>query len=239
MRERTGKTMPVIKDALTPCNHGKGGCYPKYIVVHYFGALGTAASVAEWFKNPNARASAHYAVDEGDTIYRCVKESDVAWHCGDGQKHPECRNWNSIGIEIRPKKVNPKRVGAYDTDWFFERKALDNAEWLIKKLMKQYNIPADHIIRHYDVSGKFCPRPFVGDDTNTYYHTSGNVQWKRFLERFDDEMVEKSKMIVDGKEVAVERILKDGTNYVKVRDIAAALGLKVSNKGNIAVLESK
>lgn len=53
------------------------------------------------------------------------------------------------------------------------------------------------------------------------------------------EVVEKSKMIIDGKEVAVERILKDGTNYVKVRDIAAALGLEVSNKGNIAVLTHK
>lgn len=53
------------------------------------------------------------------------------------------------------------------------------------------------------------------------------------------EVVEKSKMIIDGKEVAVERILKDGTNYVKVRDIAAALGLDVSNKGNIAVLTHK
>ena len=55
----------------------------------------------------------------------------------------------------------------------------------------------------------------------------------------ETEMVEKSKIIVDGKEVAVERILKDGTNYVKVRDIAAALDLEVSNKGNIAVLNHK
>lgn len=53
------------------------------------------------------------------------------------------------------------------------------------------------------------------------------------------EVVEKSKIIVDGKEVAVERILKDGTNYVKVRDLAAALDLEVSNKGNIAVLNHK
>lgn len=53
------------------------------------------------------------------------------------------------------------------------------------------------------------------------------------------EMVEKSKIIVDGKEIAVERILKNGTNYVKVRDIAAALDLEVGNKGNIAVLTHK
>ena len=149
--------MPVIKDALTPINHRSGGCTPKWIVVHYFGALGSAASVAEWFKNPQARASAHYAVDEGDIIYRCVKDTDVAWHCGDGTLHPECRNWNSIGVELRPKKVNPKRMGAYDADWFFEKKVLDNAEWLIRKIMQEHNISADHIIRHYDVSGKMCP----------------------------------------------------------------------------------
>lgn len=53
------------------------------------------------------------------------------------------------------------------------------------------------------------------------------------------EMVEKSKIIVDGKEIAVERILKNGTNYVKVRDLAVALNLDVSNKGNIAVLTHK
>lgn len=44
---------------------------------------------------------------------------------------------------------------------------------------------------------------------------------------------------VDGKEVTVERILKNGTNYVKVRDLAAALDLEVGNKGNIAVLNHK
>ena len=45
--------------------------------------------------------------------------------------------------------------------------------------------------------------------------------------------------IVDGKEVPVERILKNGTNYVKIRDVAAALGLEVDNQGNVAVLRRK
>lgn len=53
------------------------------------------------------------------------------------------------------------------------------------------------------------------------------------------EMVEWSKIIVDGKEIPVERILKNGTNYVKVRDIAAALDLDVSFQGSIAVLSHK
>ena len=53
------------------------------------------------------------------------------------------------------------------------------------------------------------------------------------------KVVEKSKIIVDGKECPVDRILKDGTNYIKIRDLAEALDLDVSNQGNIAVLNTK
>lgn len=53
------------------------------------------------------------------------------------------------------------------------------------------------------------------------------------------EVVEWSKIIVDGKEIPVERILKNGTNYVKVRDIALALDLNVSFQESIAVLSHK
>lgn len=58
-------------------------------------------------------------------------------------------------------------------------------------------------------------------------------------EKGDDEMVEKSKIIVNGKEVPVKRILKDGTNFIAVRDVGSALGYEVSAKGNIPVLKSK
>lgn len=55
----------------------------------------------------------------------------------------------------------------------------------------------------------------------------------------DNEIVENSKIIINGKEVSVRRILKDGTNYIAIRDIADAVGYNVSNKGNIAVLNKK
>ncbi len=59
------------------------------------------------------------------------------------------------------------------------------------------------------------------------------------VEKEDDEMVEKSKIIVNGKEVPVRRILKDGTNFIAVRDAGDALGYEVSAKGNIPVLNKK
>lgn len=55
----------------------------------------------------------------------------------------------------------------------------------------------------------------------------------------ENEMIERTKLIVNGKEYTVERILKDGTNYVKIRDIADILGYEVSSKGSIAVLSKK
>ena len=55
----------------------------------------------------------------------------------------------------------------------------------------------------------------------------------------DDEVVEKCKMMINGKEHTVERILKDGTNYIKIRDVAEAIGYDVTSKGNVAVLTKK
>ena len=38
--------------------------------------------------------------------------------------------------------------------------------------MKKYNIPADHVIRHYDVTGKICPNPYV--------YNTGTYTWDAF-----------------------------------------------------------
>lgn len=54
-----------------------------------------------------------------------------------------------------------------------------------------------------------------------------------------EEVVEKAKIIVDGKEHTVERILKEGTNFIKIRDIADLLGYEVSSQGSTAVLTKK
>lgn len=54
-----------------------------------------------------------------------------------------------------------------------------------------------------------------------------------------DEVVEKDKIIVNGKEYEVNMIRKDGTTYIKTRDIADLMGLKVGSKGKVPVLETK
>ncbi|WP_312059662.1 hypothetical protein [Anaerotignum sp.] len=63
------------------------------------------------------------------------------------------------------------------------------------------------------------------------------MDYINYVER-DDEVVEKSKIIIGGKEFEVDMIRKDGVTYPKLRDIAPLLGFKVGNRGNVPVIEN-
>ena len=203
---------------------GKRTAKIEWIVMHYTANDGDSdESNGRYFQQPlSPVASAHYFVDD-DSITRSVPDDYVAYHCGaNTYRHPSCRNANSIGVEMCDAKRDG-RVMATD-------KTIANAAELVYQLCKQYGIPYDHIIRHYDVTGKLCPAYWVKGD--------GLQKFRRQVEEVS-EVVTDSYMIVDGKKAPVQRILKGGTNYVKVRDIAKALNLEVGFQGNIAVLKRK
>lgn len=126
----------------------------KYLVIHYTSNNGdTAKNNADYFAREKVGASAHYFCDESE-IWQSVKDTDTAWHCGaKTYKHPECRNSNSIGIEICMNDKNGNvRQGSIDT-----------AAELTRYLMKRYGILLANVIRHHDVTGKDCPAPMVSD----------------------------------------------------------------------------
>lgn len=67
--------------------------------------------------------------------------------------------------------------------------------------------------------------------------------WKAPVEKTptkkeDTEMVEQAQVKINGKIYTVDRILKDGTNYIKARDFEKA-GFVISNEGNMAVITTK
>ena len=224
--ERMMAMVPIKKILAHRANYGtKRAGAVEWIVMHYTANDGdSGASNGKYFQQAlNPVASAHYFVDD-KSITISVPEDYVAYHCGaDKYRHPFCRNYNSIGIEMCDTKRDG-RVMATD-------RTIANAADLAAMLCERYGLPVSHIIRHYDVTGKLCPKYWVDDPL-------GIVKFREMVkERV--EMVTKAKMIVDGREIEVERILKNGTNYIKIRDIATALDLKVSNQGNIPVLESK
>ena len=139
----------------------------KYIVVHYTANDGdTARNNGNYFSQPNRNASAHYFVDENEII-QSVKDTDTAWHCGaKSYKHELCRNDNSIGIEICSEK---DEQGKY----YINESTQNNTIELIKQLMQKYDISIESVLRHYDVTGKLCPEPFVRNQ----------VQWLDFKQK--------------------------------------------------------
>lgn len=136
----------------------------KYIVIHYVGATGGAKANCQYYASQYVGASAHYYVDFDGSIWQSVEDKDIAWHCGAKKyKHPECRNANSIGIELCVR--NKGSMADTSRDWYFEDATVSAAIQLTRELMAKYGVPADHVIRHYDVTGKICPNPYVYNHT--------------------------------------------------------------------------
>lgn len=145
-----------------------------WIVVHYTSNHGdTAKNNADYFAREklSSPASAHFFVDETE-IWSSVPVFRVAYHCGaKTYKHPHCRNTNSLGVEI----CMLDKQGRVRMD------AIRNAAGLVRELMTKYDIDADHVIRHWDVTGKDCPAPMVDDPE----------LWEQFLDMLkegDEEM---------------------------------------------------
>ena len=187
-----------INKFLTPYNLNRLGNTSriKYIVIHYVGATGGAEANCRYYASKYIGASAHYYVGFDGEIWQSVEDGDIAWHCGaKSYKHAECRNSNSIGIELCVR--NKGSQAADSRDWYFEDATVQAAIELTRELMEKYGIPADRVIRHYDVTGKICPNPYV------YNHTSHT--WEAF------------KAAITGEETMWEyQTISTGTAQVEV-----------------------
>lgn len=147
-----------INKLITKVNFKPGnGKQNTYLVIHFVGALGGAEANCKYFQSTYRGASAHYFVGHEGEIWQCVEDKDIAWHVGATRyKHPYCRNSNSIGIEMCCKKKA-------DGTWYFEEETIKSTIELAKMLMAKHNISIGNVIRHYDVTGKMCPEPYVRD----------------------------------------------------------------------------
>ena len=174
-----------------PSNYRAGRALPvRYIVMHYTANNGdTARNNCDYYHRVGGlQASAHYFCDEHGAM-QSVREGDTAWHCGArAYWHPECRNGNSIGIEMCSRK-------RADGSYYILPETVANAAALAREIMQRYGIDTDHVLRHYDVTGKRCPMPWVDDP----------AQWVAFKEMLtpehqneeEDENMVKYKTIAD------------------------------------------
>lgn len=181
----------------------------KYIVIHYTAGItsrpGTAKSNARYFAKETTKASADFIVDDENIVqYNPDIKNRYCWHCGGskyktkgGSLYKVCTSANSIGIEMCSTNSAKKVTNPNDANWYFTDAVIDNCVELTKKLMKEYDIKPDHVIRHYDINGKLCPG-IIGwnEDTNDI------SKWQDFIVRVSS--VSEETVIEEPKEEIIE-----------------------------------
>ena len=204
--------MKITFKGCNPSNYRKGREFPiNWICLHFTANNGdTAKNNADYFAREVVEASAHYFVDPNE-IYQSVKDTDTAWHCGrerGGSYYNDCRNANSIGIEMCSVIRNDVYVIPEET--------MKRAAKLVRELMAKYHVPVSRVCRHYDVTHKDCPEPWVRNPK----------LWQKFktmlTEKEDEEVVKSKKVLLNGKAYDCECIDKNDVNYIKMRSLTQA-----------------
>lgn len=136
-----------------------------FIAIHYLGVPNA--------DNPDLYGGGyggHFNIQRNGQIFKAADpKTDVVWHCG-GELQGSgghaffgiCTNFNSIGIECGVCYTENVKEGDGDSNkWYFTEETQKSLVYLVSKLMDEYGISFDHVIRHYDVTGKICPNPYV------------------------------------------------------------------------------
>lgn len=141
----------------------------EYIVIHYTAGVtsksGSARNIASYFANPDIEASADFIVDDSEIVqYNPDIKNRYCWSVGGSKlatKGGKCYGWasnkNTVNIEICSSNSTGRITNANDKYFYFTDAAVKKAVELTKYLMQEYKIDINHVIRHYDVTGKYCP----------------------------------------------------------------------------------
>lgn len=105
----------------------------------------------QWLRQGGSQqrpVSVHYYISKAGAIVQFVADNDTAWHAGvsswvvDGKRVNGC-NAVSVGIEL--ENLNTGRDP-------YPQPQLDAALWLVRKLVAQYDVPREQLVRHLDIS---------------------------------------------------------------------------------------
>lgn len=163
----------------------KRDCPIEYIVVHYTAGStsrpGSALKIAQRFNDSSRQASADFVVDDTNIIqYNTNIIHFYSWAVGTPKKGVRCSNKNSISIEMCSTFTGKMDNGTYANDpgWSFTGAVVDNTVELVRRLCKEYGIPKERVIRHFDVSGKKCPG-VIGWNPES----GSEEKWEEFLSK--------------------------------------------------------
>lgn len=158
----------------------------QYITIHNTGnANSNAAGERAWLTSPtnDRTASYHIVIDDRQAI-ECLPLNEVGWHAGDGNGPG---NRQSIGVEI---------CESGDQD-----KTLLNAAEVVAGLLHARGWDVDRLRRHYDWSGKICPRLMYNNGTWSGWDRFKRMVKVQLLVRWEPEEVKPKMKTEDANKI--------------------------------------
>jgi N-acetylmuramoyl-L-alanine amidase len=139
----------------------------KGIVIHWVANPGTSAQEnRNYFESlkyqvspkDDRYASAHYIIGLSGEVIQCVPDTELCYHVGANkytntalQRLSTYPNNCTLGIEL----CHPDAMGRFTIE------TLQSCRELISFLFSEHGLKKADIWRHYDVTGKICPKYFV------------------------------------------------------------------------------
>ncbi|KRT94033.1 N-acetylmuramoyl-L-alanine amidase [Bacillus licheniformis] len=153
----------------------------KGIVMHWTATPGASALNERNYFNGTCiadkrYASAHYFVDRKE-VQLIIPENEVAYHAHDQ---------NRCYVSFLKPNANTKAIGVemcVEKNGQIHSETIQNAAEVVADLCRRYGLSTDKIVRHYDVTNKSCPAPWVRDSS----------QLSAFRKKVDSILGNKSK----------------------------------------------
>lgn len=132
------------------------------VVIHYTGNPGTTATqnrhyYGELATTKEASVSSNFVVGIEGEVIQCVPSDEVAYASNN-------RNSDTLSIEVCHKDKSGKFTDA----------SYESVVKLTAYLCEKFDLKEDQIIRHYDVTGKKCPKYYV-DHENEWVQLKKDV----------------------------------------------------------------
>ncbi|KAB2491757.1 peptidoglycan recognition protein family protein [Priestia endophytica] len=161
-------TIPV-RQKLVPSSKYKIKCpyvmNPSYITFHNTANDASAENEVSYMNSNNNQVSYHFAVDDKEVVQALPLNRNV-WHTGDGSG-AKSGNRTSIGVEICYSKSGGERY----------KKAEELGIKFIAQLLHEYGWGVNHVKRHQEWSGKYCPHRVLQEG-----------RWNEVIQRIQAEL---------------------------------------------------
>lgn len=137
--------LPIV-DLPSPNHDARPDDVPVDMLILHYTGMKSAQDAIDRLRDPAAKVSSHYIVDEDGSVLRLVPEDRRAWHAGVSHwRGHTALNGRSIGIEV----VNPGHEWGYRDFPILQLAALCD---LCLTILARHPIPARNVIAHSDVA---------------------------------------------------------------------------------------